>query len=87
MSTLGSIVIGIISLFILYILCKIFISPIKWLFKLMLGCIAGVAAMLISNLILSGLGITFSINPLTAMISGVLGVPGMVLTIILQGML
>ncbi len=87
MSTLSSIVIGIISLFILYILCKIFISPIKWLFRLMLGCIAGVAAMLISNLILSGLGITFSINPLTAMISGVLGIPGMVLTIILQGML
>ena len=87
MSTLSSIVIGVISLFILYILCKIFISPIKWLFRLMLGCIAGVAAMLISNLILSGLGITFSINPLTAMISGVLGIPGMVLTIILQGML
>lgn len=87
MSTLGSIVIGIISLFILYILCKIFISPIKWLFKLMLSCIAGVAAMLISNLILSGVGITFSINPLTAMISGVLGIPGMVLTIILQGIL
>ena len=87
MSTLSSIVIGIISLFILYILCKIFISPIKWLFRLILGCIAGVAAMLISNLILSGLGITFSINPLTAMISGVLGIPGMVLTIILQGML
>ncbi len=87
MSTLSSIVIGIISLFILYILCKIFISPIKWLFRLMLGCIAGVAAMFISNLILSGLGITFSINPLTAMISGVLGIPGMVLTIILQGML
>lgn len=87
MSTLSSIVIGVISLFILYILCKIFISPIKWLFRLILGCIAGVAAMLISNLILSGLGITFSINPLTAMISGVLGIPGMVLTIILQGML
>lgn len=87
MSTLGSIVMGIISLFILYILCKIFISPIKWLFRLILGCIAGVAAMLISNLILSGLGITFSINTLTAMISGVLGIPGMVLTIILQGML
>lgn len=87
MLTAGSILIGIISLFILYILCKIFISPIKWLFKLTLSCIAGGAAMFVSNLLLSGLGITFSINPLTAMISGVLGIPGMVLTIILQGML
>ena len=87
MTTPSAIILGIVSLFILYILCRIFINPIKWLFKLAISCVIGTIAMLISNMLLSKIGIAFSINPLTAMISGVLGIPGMVLTVILQGLL
>ena len=68
------------GLFILYILCRVFIRPLKWLFGLAVSCVIGCAVMLMLN---TG----FCINPLTALISGVLGVPGMIMTLVLQAIL
>lgn len=78
---------GLMTLFVLYIICRIFIKPIKWLLRLILNCAVGCAAMLLINRIAAPLGISFAINPLTAMISGVLGAPGMVMTLVLQSIL
>ena len=77
----------IVGFFILYVVCWIFIKPIKWLLKLLLSCICGCLAMAVVNFIFARFGTVFSINPLTAMMSGVLGVPGMIITFILQGIL
>ena len=77
----------IVGFILLYIVCRIFIRPIKWLFRLGISCTCGCVVMSALNYLLSGLGTVFSINPLTAMISGVLGIPGIVITFILQGIL
>lgn len=77
----------VVGFFILYIVCWIFIKPIKWLLKLLLSCVLGCLAMTAVNFIFARFGTVFSINPLTAMMSGVLGVPGMIITFILQGIL
>ncbi len=78
---------GLMTLFVLYIICRIFIKPIKWLLRLILNCAVGCAAMLLINHIAAPIGINFAINPLTAMISGILGAPGMVMTLVLQSIL
>lgn len=83
----GIVIASIFGLFLLYIVCRIFIKPLKWLFKLGLSCVIGCAAMLGLNIILNRFGTGFCINPLTALISGVLGVPGMIMTLVLQSIL
>ena len=77
----------IIGLFVLYILCRIFIKPLKWLLRLGISCLFGCIAMSVVNYIFAKHGVVFEINPLTAMMSGVLGVPGMIITFILRGIL
>lgn len=84
MSKTAAIIIGITSLFILYILCRVFIKPLKWFMHLAFSCLLGCLTMFAANKLLFPLGISFSLNPLTAMLGGVLGIPGMILTIILQ---
>ena len=75
------------GLFILYILCRVFIRPLKWLFGLAVSCVIGCAVMLMLNTVLNRFGTGCCINPLTALISGVLGVPGMIMTLVLQAIL
>ena len=72
---------------ILYIVCRIFIRPLKWMFKLMLSCTLGCIAMLVVNKLCASFGTVFFINPMTAMTGGVLGIPGLIITFILQGLL
>ena len=78
---------SVFGLFILYILCRIFIKPLKWLFGLAVSCAIGCAVMLAMNIFLNRFGTGFCINPLTALISGVLGMPGMIMTLVLQAIL
>ncbi len=78
----GSVMLYTAGLFILYLICWIFLKPIKWLFRLGGSCLLGGAAILFWNAV-GGLGIPIILNPLSAMFAGVLGIPGMILTGIL----
>lgn len=80
----STIIIYIIGFFAIYILCRIFIKPLKWFIRLMLSCTLGIIAMLILNKIFSTTGFFIAINPLTAMMSGVLGLPGIILSYVLS---
>ncbi len=79
------VMICILSLFLLYIICRIFIKPVKWLLGFLLSCLSGILVMLVLNKL--PIGISFPLNPLTSMISGVLGLPGMAVILILQNIL
>ena len=70
---MGSIFMYILGLFLLYLCCWLFLKPLKWLFRLLLSCVLGAAAL--------------ALNPLTAMITGVLGAPGMILMLFLGSFL
>lgn len=82
-----SIILYILGIFVLYIICRIFIRPIKWLLKLSFSCALGCVAMLLANQVMAPLGVNFAINPLSAMISGILGIPGIIMTHLLCGIL
>lgn len=83
----GLILVYITGMLLLYLLCRVFIRPLKWLLRLILSCILGCAAMSAVNFIFARYGVIFEINLLTAMMSGVLGVPGMIITFVLSGIL
>lgn len=76
-----------VGLALLYFIGWILIIPIKYLIKLIINGIIGGILLLLVNLLGGFIGIHIAINPLTAVIAGFLGVPGVILIIILQYLL
>lgn len=81
---LGTIFYYIIGLFLLYIIGLILVWPIKKIFKLIGNGILGGLILLLFNTIGKYFGLGIAINPLNAIIVGLLGVPGVILLLILQ---
>ena len=62
-----------------WVICKIFAWPLKILFKLVINAVMGAIVLLVINIIGSAVGFTLPITALTALLVGLLGVPGVVL--------
>ncbi len=75
------------GLILVFIICRIFIKPIGWIFKLLLNGILGGLILAAVNFVGGFAGITIVISPLSALIAGVLGVPGVLLVALLQYLL
>ncbi|ABR50840.1 sigmaK-factor processing regulatory BofA [Alkaliphilus metalliredigens QYMF] len=73
-----------IGLILLYVVGWILLIPIKWLVKLIWNGIIGGIMLLMLNFIGGFWGIYLAINPVTALITGLLGVPGVILLLILK---
>lgn len=74
----------IIGIAILFIILKILSLPMKLIIKLVInGLIGGIVIFLI-NLIGVGVGFTINLTWITALIVGILGVPGVIIVAILQ---
>ena len=63
----------------MWVICKIFAWPLKILFKLVINAVMGAIVLLVINIIGSAVGFTLPITALTALLVGLLGVPGVVL--------
>lgn len=61
--------------------------PIRILIKLLINGLIGGVLLFFFNLIGGIFGLSILINPLNAIIAGVLGVPGVILILILQAIL
>ncbi|MBU5428005.1 pro-sigmaK processing inhibitor BofA family protein [Tissierella pigra] len=81
---LSTIIYYVIGLFLLYIAGIILVWPIKKIFKLIGNGILGGLTLFLFNTIGKYFGLGIAINPLNAIIVGLLGVPGVVLLLILQ---
>ena len=76
-----------LGLMLLYALGWLLLVPFKMLLRFLFnGLLGGVLLMLI-NLFGSPLGLQIAINPLTAMMAGLLGIPGVVTIMALQSIL
>jgi len=58
--------------------------PIKWFLRLLLNICIGFLALLILNFAGSFIGVTIGVNWITALVVGVLGLPGVALLLILR---
>lgn len=72
------------AIIILYLFGWLLVSPLKWLLKTLFWSILGIVALSLTNLIGSFVGIYLSINLVTCLISGILGVPGVAMLLIIQ---
>lgn len=80
----GIIVAFIIGLVLIYVVGKIFVVPLKLIGKLFMNAIIGGILLWVIDYFGSYIGMRIPINPITALIAGVLGVPGIVLLIVLH---
>ena len=74
----------IICIILLFVLGKLFIWPLKKIMKLILNSILGGALIYLINIIGMNFGFHIGLNLLTAIIVGLLGVPGAVLLVLLK---
>ncbi len=79
-----SILAYIAGLLLILLFCRIFTKPLKWLFKALLNGIIGGLILGAVNFFGGFAGITLIINPLSAMLVGLLGIPGLILVAALQ---
>lgn len=73
-----------IGIVILFILSKFLILPLRVIFRLMMNGFAGGVVLVLFNIIGGVFGLSIRISPLSALIAGIFGVPGVVGLLIWQ---
>jgi inhibitor of the pro-sigma K processing machinery len=72
------------GIILLYIIGRMFFMPIKLIFRLIYNGLIGGVMLWAVNFIGSHVGFMIAINPLTALIAGFLGLPGVILLILFK---
>jgi inhibitor of the pro-sigma K processing machinery len=67
-----------------YILGMLLVLPIKLIVRLVINGVIGAVALIVFNLFGSYIGVTIGVNPVTALIAGFLGIPGVLLMIFVK---
>ncbi|NPV27859.1 MAG: pro-sigmaK processing inhibitor BofA [Firmicutes bacterium] len=75
---------SIFALFILAVIGKILLKPIKLVFKILFNSVVGVLMLGVINYVGKYIGFDLPINPITALTAGFLGMPGVILLIVLH---
>lgn len=73
-----------LGLILLYVAGWLLLVPLKMLLKFILNGIIGGIVLWVLDLIGGLIGVTVAINPLTALLVGFLGIPGVILVLLLQ---
>lgn len=73
------------GLVVLYVLAMVLVVPLKWIGKLIFSSIIGFIALTIINLVGGALfDFTLPLNAVNALVTGIFGVPGVILLVILK---
>lgn len=81
---LSVIIAYVVGVFLILVLGRILVVPLKVIFRLIVNAVIGGCVLLIINLIGGFWDFRIGINPVTALIAGLMGVPGVMLLIILR---
>ncbi|NLB79897.1 MAG: pro-sigmaK processing inhibitor BofA [Clostridiaceae bacterium] len=81
------IVAWVVGVLIVFAFGKAMLLPLKVILRLVINGVLGGIAILIINLIGAPLGFTISLNIFSALVAGILGLPGIILLIILKFLL
>ena len=76
-----------VPLVLLMLLLKLLVLPIRWFWKVFVNSACGFLCLWLLNSISGFTGLAFPINSVTVLIAGFLGLPGILLLAILQGVL
>ena len=72
------------GIFLFWLLIKLFLKPIRWVFKLLINTAVGFIGLWVLNYFGAFFGISLGLNWINALIIGVLGFPGLVLLLALK---
>lgn len=73
-----------LGLILLYFTGWLLLAPLKFIMKLLASGLLGGLLLLIINLVGGIFSVTIAINPLSALIAGYFGVPGIILLLLLK---
>lgn len=78
--------IAVLAFVILFIVVfiKILKTPLKWVWKFLLNALSGLILLILTNLLGSALNFSLDITWLNAIVSGVLGLPGVLLLLAIK---
>jgi len=74
----------IVGIIVLFLIAKLLLIPVKIVWRLFLNALVGGIALVIINFIGGFFGLHIDINIITALLTGILGAPGVVMILILQ---
>ncbi|NLJ81108.1 MAG: SigmaK-factor processing regulatory BofA [Firmicutes bacterium] len=72
------------AVFFLYFLGRLLLIPLKIIFNLIVNAVIGGGILLVINFVGGFWGFAVGVNPITALIVGLLGVPGVLLVVALR---
>jgi len=72
------------GIILIYLLGRMFLMPIKLIFRLIYNALIGGAMLWVLNVAGGYIGFNIAVNPITALIAGFLGLPGVVLLILFK---
>lgn len=72
------------ALGLLWLLFKLLKRPIKWAFKMLLNALIGFVGLFILNFLGAFIGISLGVNWFNAIITGVFGIPGVILLLLIK---
>ncbi len=75
------------AVLLLALFIRIIRLPLKWLFKLVLHAAIGFVALFVFNFLGSFAGIWLEVNTFNAVVTGLLGVPGVILLLLFKYLL
>jgi len=73
-----------IGLGVLWLICKLLTIPIKIIWKLVINAIVGALLLLVVNFVGGVVGLSIPITPISALLAGVFGIPGVVVLVIIK---
>ncbi len=73
-----------LGLLLIYLIGRVMLIPLKWVFKLLVSALAGGVVLGLINYFGTFMNLHIPLNPVTALTAGFLGIPGIVLLFVLQ---
>jgi len=84
MSTTALIAISAISLLLFF---KIFNKSMKFIFRLLLNSLLGFAILFVVNFLGDFIGLHIAVGWISALVTGILGIPGIILLLLIQNLM
>ena len=81
---LENIILIVAALIFIYLFIKILSTPIRWAFKLLLNALLGFVILFVVNFFGGFVGITVSVGWVSALVAGILGIPGVILLVLIE---
>lgn len=84
MENIQSVAVYVLGLILALLIARIMSKPLKFMLRIVFNTLIGGVILILINTIGAEWGILMGVNPVTAAITGILGVPGIILLFVLK---